>query len=99
MSDPSADPVLPQAVEELIAQEEVQAQHYGWDYDVRAGLRRVAKRALEQGRAQAPAPACVCTVDDGLVREWVQKARAAALLKGFDLPSLPAAPSSTGDSK
>lgn len=36
--------------------------------------------ALQQ--AQAP-PTCVCTIDDGLVREWVQKAREVAKSKGY----------------
>jgi hypothetical protein len=38
---------------------------------------------------------CVCTIDDGLVREWVQKARAVAKMKGFTVPPLPAPPASS----
>ena len=30
-----------------------------------------------------PAPACVCQCDDGLVQEWVSKARAVARQKGY----------------
>ena len=40
-------------------------------------------------RLQAQASPCVCTIDDGLVREWVQKARAVAKSKGYDLASAP----------
>lgn len=35
---------------------------------------------------------CVCTVDDGLVREWVQKARAVAKSKGYDVSAQSSAP-------
>lgn len=47
---------------------------------------------LEALLSASPVPQearCVCEVDDGLVREWVQKAREAARGKGFNLPPLP----------
>jgi hypothetical protein len=36
---------------------------------------------------------CVCHVDDSLVREWVQKARAVAMSKGYSIAPSPAAAS------
>lgn len=42
---------------------------------------------ISEASFQAPtptAPACVCMVDDGLVQEWVAKARAVAKSKGYN---------------
>ncbi len=48
----TADPALPQAVQELIAQEQMRAVDPDWHT-----VARLASRALELGRAQAPAAA------------------------------------------
>jgi hypothetical protein len=53
---------------------------------------RVVLKASASPHGPSSGEGCVCTVDDGLVREWVQKAREIAKSKGFELPPLPAPP-------
>lgn len=43
-----------------------------------------AWQKLREAKAECRAACGLCSIDDGLVREWVMKARAVARAKGFD---------------
>lgn len=60
-------------------------------------IRVQISEVTQSSTPETPEPICVCQVDDGLVQEWVSKARAVAISKGFQpLPRpLPAAPVSS----
>jgi hypothetical protein len=51
-----------------------------WDSDA---LARDLLKVADELKSLLLSAGCVCTVDDGLVREWVQKARAVAKSKGY----------------
>ncbi len=42
---------------------------------------------LRSAQQETAEPGCVCRIDDGLVQEWVSKARAVAKSKGYDVTS------------
>ena len=48
-------------------------------------LHKLARQVFEAGAAQERArhASCVCCIEDGLVQEWVSKARAVAKSKGY----------------
>jgi hypothetical protein len=87
MTKPTVDEVEAMAVE-LIKE----AAEYDDSYMAEIAIAAAAMlRSLSVDAAQpASEPViCVCQIDDGMVREWVQKARAVAESKGYKFVAQP----------
>jgi hypothetical protein len=83
MTRPSVDEV--EAMCEKLMAGDILSSEYA---EIAAMLRSLSVDAAQP--ASEPV-ICVCQIDDGMVREWVQKARAVAESKGYKFAAQPQA--------